>query len=80
MMHTSSQPGTRLGVVLSLALSALFAGFIAAAAFNPALFARPVFAGGVVTLWFAYGLGLIWTTVLVIGVYVAWVNAREGQP
>ena len=80
MMHTSSQPGTRLGVVLSLALGALFAGFIAVAAFNPALFAGPVFAGGVATLWFAYGLGLIWTTVLVIGFYVAWANAQEGRP
>lgn len=80
MMHSSSQPGTRLGVALSLALGALFAGFIGAAAFNPALFAGPVFAGGVVTGWFAYGLGLIWTTVVVIGLYVAWVNAQERQP
>lgn len=80
MMHTSSQPGTRLGVVLSLALGTLFAGFILAAAFNPDLFAGPVFAGGTVTLWFAYGIGLIWTTVAVIGLYVAWVNAREKQP
>jgi hypothetical protein len=38
-----------------------------------------VFAGGTVTLWFAYGIGLIWTTVVVIGLYVAWVNAREKQ-
>ena len=80
MMHTSSQPGTRLGVALSLMLGALFAGFIVAAAFNPGLFARPMFAGGTVTLWFAYGFGLIWTTVLVIGFYVAWVNARERRP
>ena len=80
MMHTSSQPGTRLGVALSLALGALFAGFIFAAAFNPGLFAGPVFAGGTVTLWFAYGIGLIWTTVAVIGFYVAWANTRERQP
>lgn len=80
MMHASSQPGTRLGVVLSLLLGTLFAGFILAAAFNPGLFAGPVSAGGTVTLWFAYGFGLIWTTVLVIGLYVAWVNARERRP
>ena len=80
MMHTSRQFGTRLGVGLSLALGVLFAEFILAAAFSPGLFAGPVFAGGTVTLWFAYAIGLIWTTVAVIGFYVAWVNAREKRP
>jgi uncharacterized membrane protein (DUF485 family) len=78
-MHTPSQPGTKLGVALSAILGAIFAVFVFAAAFDPALFAKPVIQGGTVTLWFAFGFGLIWATVLIIGFYVLWVNAQEAR-
>lgn len=73
-------PGTRLRLLLLPLLGALYAVFIAAAAFRPALFAQPLFAGGTVTVWFAYALGLIWASVLTTGLYVWRVNAMEGRP
>ena len=64
-------------LVMLLLLGGGFAVFVAAAAFAPGLFAGPVPAGGSVSGWFAFGLGLIWAVVLMTGVYVALANAAD---
>jgi uncharacterized membrane protein (DUF485 family) len=68
---------TILSFVLLGLLALFYAGFMVAAAFAPGWFAGPVMAGGTVSVWFAYGLGLIWSVVLATGVYVAIANAEE---
>ena len=65
----------RLGMLL--VLGGAFAAFMTAAAFAPDLFAGPVTAGGTVSIWFAYGLGLIWAVVLMTAVYVVLANAAD---
>ncbi len=64
-------------VVMLLLLGAGFAVFVAAAAFAPGLFAGPVTTGGSVSVWFLFGFGLIWSVVLMTGVYVALANAAD---
>ena len=78
----SPHPGTssnftKLGLVLLTLLGVLFFIFMGAAAFFPSLFATPVVAGGIVTWWFAFAFGLIWTSVFATGVYVFIVNMSE---
>ncbi len=70
---------TTLSFVLLGALGLLYAIFMVAAAFAPGWFAGPVVAGGVVSVWFVYGLGLIWGVVLATGLYVAIANAEEAR-
>ena len=73
-------PQSSLHVVrlaMLLVLGGAFAVFVAAAAFAPDLFAGPVTAGGTVSIWFAYGLGLIWAVVLMTGAYVLLANAAD---
>jgi len=68
-----------LGLCLLTLLGVLFFTFIGSAAFAPGLFAEPLFKGGAVTVWFAFAFGLIWTSVLVTGLYVFLVNAAEDR-
>ena len=68
---------TKLGLLLLTVLGVLFFIFMGAAGFFPSLFATPVFAGGVVTWWFAFAFGLIWTSVFATGIYVFTVNMSE---
>jgi cation/acetate symporter len=60
----------RLGVWLTVLLFVPVAGFFSFAAFSPASLAVPLFAGQPVTIWFAYGLGLIVYSVLLSILYV----------
>ena len=78
MMAAPRLRSTTVSFILLGLLGVLFAGFMVAAAFAPGLFAGPVFAGGTVSYWFLYGLGLIWGVVLATGLYVALANAEEG--
>ena len=70
---------TKLGLTLLTVLGILFSIFMGAAAFFPGLFATPVMAGGVVTWWFAFAFGLIWTSVFATGIYVLAVNISEAR-
>lgn len=69
----------KLGLVLLTFLGVLFFIFMGAAAFLPGFFAAPVRPGGVVTWWFAFALGLIWTSVIATGIYVVAVNIAESR-
>ena len=78
----SSSAGTssnisRLALFLLTALGLLFFIFMGVAAFSPSLFATPVVAGGIVTWWFAFAFGLIWTSVFATGIYVLVANNAE---
>ncbi len=64
-------------IVMLLLLGAAFAVFVAAAAYAPGLFAGPVTAGGTVSIWFLFGIGLIWAVVLMTGFYVLLANAAD---
>ena len=73
-------PQSSLQVVRLVMLCTLgcgFAVFMIAAAFAPELFAGPVTAGGTVSFWFVYGLGLIWAVVLMTAAYVVLANAAD---
>ncbi len=65
-------------LVMLLLLGSAFAVFVTAAGFAPGLFAAPVVAGGAVSGWFVFGLGLIWAVVLMTGAYVVLANAADG--
>ncbi|MDP4026138.1 DUF485 domain-containing protein [Methylobacterium sp. NEAU 140] len=67
------------GVVLLTFLGFLFFLFMGLAAFAPGLLASPVIAGGTVSLWFLYAIGLIWTSVLCTGLHVLIANAAEDK-
>lgn len=80
MASSSSGPSsnfTKLGLVLLTVLGVLFFIFMGAAAFFSSLFATPVVSGGIVTWWFAFAFGLIWTSVFATGIYVFAVNISE---
>lgn len=69
----------RVGMILLVFLGALFFLFMALAAFAPGLLAGPVVAGGTVSLWFLFAIGLIWTSVLCTGLHVLIANAAENK-
>lgn len=69
----------RVGSVLLILLGALFFLFMGLAAFAPGMLAGPVVAGGTVSLWFLYAIGLIWTSVLCTGLHVLIANAAEDR-
>jgi uncharacterized membrane protein (DUF485 family) len=71
-------PGTWLGVVLTLLLMAAYFGFIGLGALAPAVLARPLVAGGTVTVAFAYGLFVIALGVVLTSLYV-WVTRSHGD-
>ena len=64
-------------LVLLLVLGAAFAVFMVVAAFAPGLFAGPLVAGGTVSFWFLFAIGLIWAVVLTTGLYVLLANAAD---
>ena len=64
-------------LVLILLLGGAFAIFMTAVAFAPDLFAGPLIIGGTVSLWFLFGIGLIWSVVLTTGIYVMLANAAD---
>lgn len=80
MRSPNSQDSTqslRLGVALTAVLVAAYFGFVGLSAFAPAILAKPIATGGVVTWAFAYGLGVIGLGVVLTGLYVAIANRAE---
>ena len=74
---SAADRSTRLGVALTLALMAVYFGFIGLGAFAPKVLAQPVVAGGVTTVAFAYGLFVIALGVVLTSVYVGLTNRRS---
>jgi len=66
-----------LGLPLTLILITAYFGFIGLVAFAPAWLAMPVFAGGITTWAFAYGLLVIALGVGLTGLYVLIANRRS---
>ncbi|MGI4951554.1 MAG: sodium:solute symporter family transporter, partial [Janthinobacterium lividum] len=64
----------RLGTWLTVLLAFPVLGFFCFAAFSPATLRAPLFTGATVTVWYAYGLGLIGLSLLLGLVYVASTN------
>ncbi|MGI4793019.1 MAG: sodium:solute symporter family transporter [Janthinobacterium lividum] len=64
----------RLGLILTAILAVPVAIFFCFAAFNPAELAVPISAGSPVTLWYAYGLGLIVFSLILGLIYVVVAN------
>ena len=75
--HTTGSD--RLGVTLTILLGLPTLGFFCFAAFDPAALAAPIFPGKPVSLWFAYGLGLIAYSVILACVYVALANRQAAR-
>lgn len=73
---TDDRLGTVLGVALTLVMMVAYFGFIGLGSFAPAVLARPVVAGGTVTVAFAYGLFVIGLGVVLTSAYV-WVTSRR---
>ena len=69
----------RVGLVLLAFLGCLFFLFMGLAAFAPSQLARPAPSGGMVSLWFVYAIGLMWTSVLCTGIHVLVANAAEDR-
>jgi uncharacterized membrane protein (DUF485 family) len=69
------QPVPRIGLLLTLLVLVAFFGFIIFAAFAPATLAQPTI--GAVPLSFVITAALIVGAILVTGLYVWTVNARE---
>ena len=69
----------RLGAWLTVLLFIPVAGFFAFAAFSPATLALPLVAGQPVTLWYAYGLGLIGYSLVLGLIYVVATNRAAGR-
>ena len=67
---------TVFGVACTLVLMLAYFGFIGLGAFAPGVLARPVLAGGTVTIAFAYGLFVIGLGVALTSIYV-WVASRR---
>jgi uncharacterized membrane protein (DUF485 family) len=72
------QPVPRIGVILTLLVLVAFFGFIIVASFAPATLAQPAI--GAVPLSFVLTAALILGAILVTGVYVWTINARETRP
>lgn len=64
----------RLATRLSLAMLAIYYGFILLIAFAPSTLATPVF--GVVSLGILLGLAVIVSAIVLTGIYVAQANSR----
>ena len=75
----TSPQSLRLGVALTAVLSVAYFGFVGLSAFAPALLAKPIAAGGVVTWAFAYGLGVIVLGVVLTGLYVLVANGADAH-
>jgi hypothetical protein len=74
---TSAPGDVNVGVPLMLLLIIAYFGFIGLGAFAPSVLAVPVFAGGITTWAFAYGLFVIALGVLLTGIYVLLANRRS---
>ena len=74
-----SAQSLRLGVALTAVLTVAYFGFVGLSAFAPALLAKPIAAGGVVTWAFAYGLGVIVLGVVLTGLYVLVANGADAH-
>lgn len=71
----STQVGSaRLGIWLTVLLGIPVLGFFSFAAFSPASLAVPVVPGEPITLWYIYGLGLIFYSLLLALIYVIATN------
>ena len=73
----ASAQSLRLGVALTAVLVAAYFGFVGLSAFAPAVLAKPIAAGGIVTWAFAYGLGVIGLGVVLTGLYVLAANRAD---
>ncbi len=67
----------RFGVVLTILLFFLYAGFILIGAFSPATLAKPAIAGSLITYAFAYGIAVILSTIVLAAAYVVAANIAE---
>ena len=77
---TASQVGSaRLGIALTLILAVPVAAFFWFAAYSPASLSGPVSAGGKVSGWIVYGVGLIIYATVLNGLYVALTNRRTAR-
>jgi uncharacterized membrane protein (DUF485 family) len=65
---------TRFGVVLTLAMLAVYYGFILLVAFDKPLLAQPLGPGVTTTLGMPIGLGVIVFTIVITGIYVRRAN------
>lgn len=75
----ASAQSLRLGVTLTVILTVAYFGFIGLSAFAPAILARFVATGGIVTWSFAYGLGVIVLGVVLTGLYVLAANGADAR-
>ena len=75
----ASAQSLRLGVALTAVLVAAYFGFVGLSAFAPAVLAKPIAAGGIVTWAFAYGLGVIGLGVVLTGLYVLAANRADAR-
>ena len=66
----------RLAWSLSAVIVFAYYGYILVIAFKPALLARPIFTGGVVTWGIPAGIGLILLSIILTGVYAYIANVR----
>ena len=65
--------------ILCAIMLAVYYGFILLVAFAPGQLAKPLDAGGIVTLGFPIGLGVIISAIVLTGIYVARANSRFDQ-
>ena len=70
----SSAGSARLGLILTIVLAVPVLAFFLFAAFSPLSLATPVTAGKPLTLWFVYGLALIFGSIGLGGIYVLAAN------
>ena len=69
----------RLGLILTAILAMPVAMFFCFAAFSPASLAVPLSAGSPVTIWYAYGLGLIVFSLILGFIYVVVANRASDR-
>ncbi len=67
----------RVGLVLTIVLFCLYAGFILIGAFSPSTLAAPVIAGSLTTYAFAYGIVVVLSTIVLAGAYIFIANIDE---
>lgn len=67
---------SRLGWALAAVMFALYVAYLLLIAFDKALLAKPIVAGGVTSWGIPAGFGLIVFAIVITGVYVARANSR----
>ncbi|KQS55398.1 hypothetical protein ASG17_04755 [Brevundimonas sp. Leaf363] len=67
---------SRLGWTLATVMFAFYVAYLLLIAFDKALLAKPIFAGGVTSWGIPAGFGLIVFAILIVAFYVARANSR----